>query len=111
LIITGLTNTFLITGLCLAAIGLSFMMFSTTVNTTLQINTSDEFRGRVMSVYTLVFGGLTPIGSFFSGVITEHFGARAGYFACGIAIAVLLVMVYVVKGNGLKSKIMKLILE
>ena len=40
-----------------------------TTNTIIQLTVPDELRGRVMSVYTTVFAGTTPIGSLFAGGI------------------------------------------
>jgi MFS family permease len=90
LILTGFTNVFVLTGLTLAASGLCFVAFSSTSNSTLQLNATDEYRGRVMSIFTLVFGGSVPVGSIFSGVICDHFGPRAGFIACGASIFLLI---------------------
>lgn len=46
------------------------------VNTTIQHAVSDHIRGRVMSIYTLMFLGLTPIGSFQIGLFAQHFGSE-----------------------------------
>ena len=43
-------------------------------NTTLHLATPDELRGRVMSLYTLVWGGVFPIGAFEVGAISERWG-------------------------------------
>jgi MFS family permease len=99
LILTGFTNVFSLTGLTLAASGLCFVAFASTSNSTLQLNSSDEFRGRVMSIFTLVFGGSVPIGSIFSGVICDHFGPRAGFFACGGSIFLLMGLRIFLKGK------------
>jgi hypothetical protein len=40
-----------------------------TCNTIIQLNVPDVLRGRVMSVYTTLFAGTTPIGGIFSGAI------------------------------------------
>lgn len=86
LIITGITTRYLTAGLALALTGFFFVTFTSTVNTTLQVNTSEEYRGRVMSVYSLVFGGSAPLGNLFSGAVTENFGPRIGFIACGVMI-------------------------
>ncbi|MCX7709380.1 MAG: MFS transporter [Clostridia bacterium] len=89
LIATGFTGIYVLTGLCLAVTGFSFVMFSSTTNSMMQLNTKDEYRGRVMSIYTLVFAGSTPLGNLFAGTITDRFGARAGFAACGAIIIIL----------------------
>jgi MFS family permease len=94
LIFTGFTNIYILTGLGLAATGLCFVSFSSTANSTIQLNTKDEYRGRVMSVYTLVFGGSTPIGNLYAGFITGHFNARIGFAACGGIIIILFIILY-----------------
>lgn len=64
--------------------GMSMITFVTSVNTTLQLNSPDHLRGRVMSVYTLVFLGLAPLGSLFSGTVADLGGAPAGLAAGAI---------------------------
>ncbi|MHA2621556.1 MAG: MFS transporter [bacterium JZ-2024 1] len=54
--------------------GACMILFISTINTMLQVNSADEYRGRVMSLYTLVFGGSTPIGNPVIGWISEHLG-------------------------------------
>ncbi|MBN1627174.1 MAG: MFS transporter [Deltaproteobacteria bacterium] len=90
LILTGLTNKCMITGLCLAASGLFFVAFTSSANSSLQLNSTDGYRGRVISVYLLVFGGGIPLGNIYSGFISDHLGSRAGFIACGGAILALL---------------------
>jgi hypothetical protein len=41
-------------------------------------------RGRIMSVYALVSGGVAPIGSLYAGYITKSFGADTGFVISGI---------------------------
>jgi len=89
LILTGLTNVYILTGLGLAASGLCFVAFISSANSSLQLNVADEYRGRVISIYTLVFGGSVPIGSLYSGIISDYFGPRAGFIACGCTIFLL----------------------
>jgi len=44
-------------------------------NAHVQLSATDSMRGRVMSVYTLVFGGVTPIGSLYCGFLNEKMGS------------------------------------
>lgn len=62
-------------------IGCSQILFTASCNTTLQVTVPDEVRGRMMSLYALVFVGVTPIGSFLVGSISETLGVSA---ACGV---------------------------
>jgi MFS family permease len=58
--------------------------FSASANTTVQLNSNNKFRGRVMSVYSLVFGGVTPIGALYSGSLAEKFGAHITFIISGV---------------------------
>ena len=40
-------------------------------NTSLQLEAPDALRGRVMSLYTLVWGGVFPFGAFLVGAMSE----------------------------------------
>lgn len=100
LICTGLTRYYYITALSLAVTGVFNIMFSTTANSTLQINSKDEYRGRVMSVYSLVFAGSTPIGNMFSGYTADKFGVSAAFILSGgIALTLLVIVVIIFKSK------------
>ncbi len=101
IIITGFVKSYSLSCLLLALSGLCFVTYSSTANSTMQLNSKDEFRGRVMSVYSLVFAGTTPIGNLFAGTITEHFGPNIGFTACGTMIVIALVplLIYISRRN------------
>jgi MFS family permease len=79
----------------LVLVGLGFVMITNnaTTNTLLQTLAPDDMRGRVMSVYTLAFVGMGPIGAFQAGYFADRFGAPAalggGAVICLIASLVL----------------------
>lgn len=60
----------------LIALGLFSIIFTATANSRLQLVTPPELRGRVMSLYTLLFMGSTPIGSLVIGAMADHQGVR-----------------------------------
>ncbi len=92
LIFTGMSRLQYLTALSLAITGIFNIYFSTTANSTLQMNSEDEYRGRVMSVYALVFAGSTPIGNIFSGVAADGFGASWAFMLSGLIIIVFLII-------------------
>jgi MFS family permease len=55
--------------------GFGLILYVATTNTLIQITTEDRYRGRVMSLYTLMFVGTAPIGALVSGSIAQRFGA------------------------------------
>jgi len=67
----------------LVVMGFCGMLFMTGANTTVQLTVPDELRGRVMSLHTLMFAGMTPFGAFLVGSVVEAFGPRAGFFITG----------------------------
>lgn len=62
----------------------------TTVNSTIQLNSDDDHRGRAMGVFSLIFAGTTPLGNLLAGAVIERFGLNAGFFACGASALALL---------------------
>ncbi len=92
MLLSGMTSTFWTSAAALALTGFFFVTFTSTLNATLQIQSDVMYRGRVMSVYSLIFGGSTPIGNLYTGWSIEYFGARMGFIACG-AIMILLLLI------------------
>ncbi len=89
LISMGFSDTFLSMAILIFLTGFLFVTFSSNSNSSIQITSSDRFRGRVMSIYTLVFAGSTPVGNLYAGFVADRLGPRAGFLACGGAILLL----------------------
>jgi len=60
--------------LALVGTGWGFMVLFNMANTLIQTLVSDELRGRVVSVYTLSFFGLMPLGALLAGSVAEVIG-------------------------------------
>ena len=58
--------------------GAAGIAFAIVGNSTLQLSSSPEMRGRVMALYSVVFLGSTPIGGPVAGWIGQHIGPRVG---------------------------------
>ncbi len=65
----------LLNGVLLFAIGVTMIVNNALVNARLQEVVSDSLRGRVISLYVMVYIGGSPIGSFAAGVVAKWFGA------------------------------------
>ena len=82
---------FAVTLLFLFLLGIANTAFAATANTSLQIATPDHLRGRVMSLYMLLFAGSTPIGGFLTGFMAEHLGVQTAIAinasACAVGVA------------------------
>jgi MFS family permease len=72
--------------------GMAMVTFTTVANTALQTAVPDVLRGRVMSVYTTVFIGTTPIVSPLIGAATQAWGVNIPLVVGGVA-AVLAALV------------------
>jgi predicted MFS family arabinose efflux permease len=70
----GLQRNYALSCVLLGLAGFATISFATSTNATIQLASDDEHRGRVMSVYSLVFGGVTPIGSIYAGIVSEFVG-------------------------------------
>src|SRR5262249_41079190 len=63
--------------LLLVLMGLSSGVFNAVSSSRLQVIARPELRGRVMSIYTLLFLGSTPIGALIIGGLASAFGIQA----------------------------------
>jgi MFS family permease len=73
--IFAISHLYVLSLVLIAAVGFAQIAFSAIANTTLQTVAPDHLRGRVMSVYMVVFAGSTPIGNLFTGALAAPFGA------------------------------------
>jgi len=69
-------------------VGFSNVAFFTTANSFLQVHARPEYRGRVTAFYSLLFGGMTPVGNLIAGTLVEKGGPTLGFLVTGIALAV-----------------------
>jgi len=65
-------------------IGYSVMRQMASANTTIQTLIPDEYRGRIMALYSMTVVGLGPFGSLASGALAGRFGARATMATGGV---------------------------
>jgi MFS family permease len=79
-----LSSSFHLTLGILVVGGLGFMTQNATANTLVQTTVPDALRGRVMSVYMMVFLGFFPIGSLIAGAVAERFGVPVGAALGGV---------------------------
>jgi predicted MFS family arabinose efflux permease len=59
------------------------IMLMASCNTSIQLQAPDALRGRVMSIYTWVSGGVFPIGAFIVGSISEAWGVSTAFLFNG----------------------------
>lgn len=90
LLLVGLSGGFWSTAICLIFTAFTFLICISTINSLLQLHSRQEYRGRVMSLYTLCFLGSTPFGAGLSGWISNNFGADTSFVICAILTYILL---------------------
>jgi MFS family permease len=64
--------------------GWGLIAMASTTNMIVQLSVPDVLRGRVMSVYTTVFAGTTPIGGLFAGGVAATAGVAVALVLGGI---------------------------
>lgn len=79
--------------LLLVAIGFGLMLCTNLTNAMVQTDVDDRYRGRVMSMYTLVLMGSQPLGSLMVGLVANGLGEPTALI---INAAVLMLMAVVV---------------
>ncbi len=69
----------------LVGLGFAILLCVAGSNTLIQTAVDNAFRGRVMSLFTMAFLGLAPLGSFAVGSLAHAIGVRPTLVACGLA--------------------------
>jgi MFS family permease len=90
-----LTRHFYVALAFLFAAGFGMLLFFSTSNTVLQTIVPDEMRGRVMGVWSLVFGAMIPLGSLEAGAVAHWAGTSfaLAFGACICALAALVTLI------------------
>jgi predicted MFS family arabinose efflux permease len=71
----------------LLVIGWSFAVYSIGTNTIVQVRAPDRMQGRMVSLYSMLFIGVTPIGNVFAAFVAHLFGPAAAVWLGGAVTA------------------------
>jgi MFS family permease len=86
LIVFALSRIFWLSTALLVPVGFCMMLEMSSSNTLIQAMVPDHLRGRVMSVYSMMFMGMAPFGALFGGSLADRIGApltvSIGAIAC-----------------------------
>ncbi|HLA00004.1 MAG TPA: MFS transporter [Thermodesulfovibrionales bacterium] len=74
LLVFSLSRIFYLSIASLVMLGWGMVSFLATANSFVQLSVSDSIRGRVMSVYALVFLGVAPLGNSLIGMLADSIG-------------------------------------
>ncbi len=88
-----LSKSFPVSVVALVFAGFTEAVNMTVMNTMLQLMSSNEMRGRVMSAYALTSSGLTPVAALVGGALAQQYGApfaiALGGSVCAVAALVV----------------------
>lgn len=92
-----LTRNFYVALAFLFFAGFGMLLFFSTTNTVLQTIVPDDMRGRVMGVWSLIFGAMIPLGSLEAGAVAHWLGTSfalaLGAVVCAVSALVTLFVI------------------
>ena len=74
LIILAFCKVYLLCLIFTALAGIGMVTYFSSTTTLIQSTVSDSMRGRVMGIWTLIFGGTSPLGNLFVGTTAQYAG-------------------------------------
>ena len=92
-----LSRSLPLSGVMLVLAGASMMAVFANVNSLVQLITTNEMRGRVMSVYNFAFRGGMPMGNLLSGWLVPMFTAPVVLAANGVLLVLLSLYFFIVQ--------------
>ena len=109
LILFSFSSYFWLSILFLIPVGFSMMTQMSSSNTLIQAMVPDELRGRVMSVYSMMFMGMAPLGALLAGTLAGILGAPYTV-ALGGAVCILGSLIFFLKLPILREEGRKMII-
>ncbi|ABO49806.1 major facilitator superfamily MFS_1 [Desulforamulus reducens MI-1] len=83
-LLLGQMNWYWPVAVLLVAAGWSMVSLSASVNSLIQLQVPDDLRGRVMSIYSVCFIGLSSVGGMIAGTVAKWFGASVAFSISGL---------------------------
>ena len=102
LIVFGFSRTLWLAYAAMVVVSYGFVLCFATSNTLMQLHVPDRLRGRVMSIYTLMFIGTIPFGSLFAGWLAGLTSASFTIVTCAV-ISLLTTLVVAFRPGGLRD--------
>ncbi len=104
-VISGLMPSYWLYAAVLPLVGISLLTAGTTASAVIQLTTIPQMRGRVVSIYLMVFLGSTPIGAPLIGWIGEYFGPREAVVVSGLITGLGVLTAAVIYGRRHAGKV------
>ncbi len=83
--------------------GLGLVLQFSSINSTIQHLVENKLRGRVMSLYVLMFMGLFPIGNLQIGYLSQHFGTLFSIRFGALIVFISSLIIFITRGNFKKE--------
>ena len=109
LILFSLSRSFWLSALLLLPVGFAMIVEMAASNTLIQAMVPDQLRGRVMSVYTMIVMGMSPLGALLAGVLAQHLMGAPATVALGGAVCILGAILFRVYLPSLRGEARRLI--
>jgi len=105
-VMTGLMPDYPAFLIALVPTGLAMLVFTTAANSSTQLATTADMRGRVMGLYMLVFLGGTPLGAPLVGWLAAAYGTRLSLIAGGAisAAAAVVIAILLARRRGVRLR-------
>lgn len=108
LIAFALSRSFWLSCILLLPVGFFMMVEMGSSNTLIQTMSPDHLRGRVMSVYSMMFMGMAPVGALLAGAAADRWGAPLTVAGGGV-LCIVAAIVFGVRLPGLRADARELI--
>ncbi|MCH7899454.1 MAG: MFS transporter [Acidobacteria bacterium] len=80
-IMLGLAPNLVVATVAMVLVGIFWLLTLSTLNASAQLMAPEWIRGRAMSLYTLAFAGILPVGSILSGMLADQIGTSGSIVA------------------------------
>jgi MFS family permease len=104
-----LSKSFVLSAVLLVPVGGAMMVQMASSNTLIQSMVPDALRGRVMSVYSMMFMGMGPLGSLLAGSVAQRTGAPIAVAAGGV-LTIVAAVIFFLRLPNLRGEARRLIL-
>ena len=85
MVVTAIAPSLWVALIGMTLVGAASVAFMSTGNSTLQLASDPQMRGRVMALWAVAFLGSTPIGGPIAGIVVQWWGGRAGLLLGAVA--------------------------
>ena len=99
LLMFSLSRTFWVSLAVIAVGGWGLVSYLAAANSYIQVKVPDELRGRVMSIYSLAFFGLYPLGSLWVGLIAEQISEPFAIMTNSVILLVIFILIRIFVPN------------